>query len=80
MKRVVANKCYEYDPVLMDRIHRPYGVTGGLFDAGDIVRVVNLPGCPRCNTMGMCHIQHPETTEFLGLVCVGSLGPISKKS
>jgi hypothetical protein len=45
--------------------------------AGDVVRVVNLPGCPRANTMGHCHVAHLDGT-FAGLVCTSSLRPVSK--
>lgn len=47
--------------------------------AGDIVRVVNLPGCPRAGTMGMCYVQHPDSKVFLGLVCVNSLVPLRRQ-
>jgi hypothetical protein len=55
------------DPVLLDVIHPPYNVS-----KGNIVRVVNLPGCPRANTMGHCHVQHLDGS-FAGLVCCNSL-------
>jgi hypothetical protein len=44
---------------------------------GDIVRVVNLPGCPRANVMRHCHVANPLTGEFIGLVCTSSLEPAS---
>ena len=66
---VRAGAVYSYHPVPMDRINPPVGAP----KIGDRVRVVNLPGCPRANTMGHCHIEHPETGAFLGLVCTNSL-------
>jgi hypothetical protein len=71
MKRVRVGRKYRYNPVPLDRINRPYNIT-----AGDIVRVVNLPGCPRANTMGHCHVNHMDGT-FAGLVCTNSLEDIS---
>lgn len=69
-KRVRAGYCYVFQPVWFDQANPP-------FDAqpGDIVRVVNLPGCPRAGTMGMCHIERREDTgwKFAGMVCTNSL-------
>jgi len=68
MNRVRVNSIYRYNPVFLDR-----------FDArttlktGELVRVVNLPGCPRANTMGHCHVVNPQTGQFIGLVCCNSL-------
>lgn len=82
MDKVRAGSVYYYDPVPWDRITPPYGVQAGLLKPGDRVRVVNLPGCPKANTMRMCHIETEAQTknrrgelrgEFLGLVMVGSL-------
>jgi hypothetical protein len=53
MKRVRVGRLYRYKPVLLDRAHPPYNVR-----EGDIVRVVNLPGCPKAGTMGHCHVEH----------------------
>lgn len=68
-RRVRAGSCYRFEPVMIDRWHPPYDVK-----PGDIVRVVNLPGCPRANTMGHCHVQHLDG-RFAGLVCTNSLQP-----
>jgi len=67
MKRVRVGKLYRYKPVLLDRAHPPYNVR-----EGDIVRVVNLPGCPKAGTMGHCHVEH-FNGDFAGLVCCNSL-------
>jgi hypothetical protein len=64
---VRVNSTYFYVPVPLDRIHPPYNAKHG-----DVLRVVNLPGCPKANTMGHCHVQHQDGT-FAGLVCAGSL-------
>jgi hypothetical protein len=73
MTRVRVNALYQYKPVLIDKSDKPYGVLAGLLQPGDIVRVVNIHGCPKANTMGQCHIERPSDGEFLGMVCVGSL-------
>ena len=39
---------------------------------GQRVRVINLRGAPKANTMGHCHIESLEG-EFLGMVHVNSL-------
>jgi len=67
-KKVKAGKTYVYEPVLFDVLNPPFGV-----EPGDIVKVVNLPGCPRANTMGMCHVE--KDGEFAGMVCTNSLKP-----
>ncbi len=81
--KVRAGSVYFYDPVPMDRVSPPYGVQTGMLKPGDRVRVVNLPGCPKAGTMGMCHIETEKRAkkdrqgrpvgEFLGLVMVSSL-------
>lgn len=40
---------------------------------GQVVRVVNLPSAPKCNTMGQCHVRDAQTGAFLGMVDVRSL-------
>ncbi len=72
-KRVRVNSVYTYQPVPLDRFNPPYDV-----EAGDVVRVVNLPGCPRANTMGHAHVQHIDG-RFGGLVCTNSLVPARAK-
>jgi hypothetical protein len=70
--RVRAGSVYVYNPVPLDRINPPHGVQAGILKPGDRVRVVNLPGCPRANTMGHAHIQTIGGV-FAGLVCTNSL-------
>ena len=66
--KVRANACYVYRPCMLDMID---GRTNLISETK--VRVKNLHGCPRCNVMGHAHIVHPETGEFIGLVCTASL-------
>jgi hypothetical protein len=64
--KVQANQEYIYYPNLLDRID---GLTGLV--AGSIVVVVNLPGCPRANTMQHAHVTYDG--KFAGLVHTNSL-------
>ena len=66
--KVRANACYIYRPCILDMIDGRTALTTGMR-----VRVKNLRGCPPCNTMGHAHVVHPETGEFIGLVCTASL-------
>ncbi len=70
--RVRVNSLYTYNPVLLDVVD---GRTN--LKKGDMVRVVNLPGCPKANVMNHCHVADPETDRFIGLVCCNSLEPIT---
>ena len=67
MKRVRVGSTYVYKPVAIDQYDKRN-------DAGEgqHVRVINMPGCPRANTMGHCHIESLDG-EFLGMVHVASL-------
>ncbi len=69
-RRVRVGSKYRFEPVMLDRLHPPYNVR-----PGDIVRVVNLHGCPKANTMGHCHVEHFDGA-FGGLVCTNSLQPL----
>ena len=69
--RVRVGSSYVYDPVLFDVANPPFGV-----NVGDVVTVVNLPGCPKANTMGMCHVA--KDGKFAGMVCTNSLHKLDK--
>ena len=64
---VKANAVYIYSPNLLDQID---GRTD--LQEGEQVRVVNLPGCPKANTMHHAHVQRLDGT-FAGLVHTNSL-------
>jgi hypothetical protein len=66
--RVKANSVYIYHPNLLDVVD---GRTS--LKSGDLVRVINLHGCPKANTMGHCHVADPLTGKFIGLVHCNSL-------
>src|SRR6266849_3575205 len=72
--KVRVNHLYRFDPVLLDRFD---GRTN--LQPGDVVKVVNLPGCPKAGTMGHCHVATPDG-EFIGLVCCNSLTPIQRRT
>lgn len=77
MDKVRVNATYYFDPAFMDRHSRAMG----LFKRGDKVRVVNLYGCPKANTMGQCYIVPADAkkddrgnwNKDFAMVCVGSL-------
>ncbi len=46
-------------------------------ESGAIVRVVNLPGAPKANTMGHAHVEDLDG-NFLGLVSTASLVPLKR--
>lgn len=68
-RRVRVGATYRYEPVLIDRIHTPAGNP----KPGDLLTVVNLPGCPRANVMGHCYVKFADSGEFAGLVHTNSL-------
>ena len=67
MTRVRAKSVYTFRPVAIDR----YDPRSDAVE-GQQVRVVNLRGAPKCNTMGHCHIESLDG-EFLGMVSTNSL-------
>jgi hypothetical protein len=71
-RRVRVGARYRFEPVLIDKTDPPFNLV-----PGDIVTVINLPGCPKANTMGHCHVS--KDGQFAGLVCTNSLVPIRAK-
>ena len=71
-RKVHVGSQYHYLPVMIDRIHPPIAVGLGKLHEGDIVRVVNMQGCPKANTMGHAHFASLDGI-FGGLVCTNSL-------
>lgn len=65
----MSTRTYRYEPVLFDAFtERPVPLA-----EGTLVRKVEMAGCPRNGTMGMCYVENAETGEFYGLVMVKSL-------
>ena len=65
--KVKENAVYIYSPNLLDQID---GRTD--LKDGEEVKVINLPGAPKCNTMHHAHLQRLDGT-FAGLVHTNSL-------
>ena len=65
--RVRVNAHYIYSPNLLDRID---GRTS--LQDGEEVIVTNLPGAPKANTLGHCHVNRLDGS-FAGLVHCNSL-------
>lgn len=59
-KKVRVNGLYYFNPVLFDQTT---GDSTKLFHRGQHVRVINKPGCPKANTMGMCYIVDAEAVK-----------------
>ena len=67
--KVRVNSLYVYHPCMLDVVD---GRTG--LKSGAVVRVINLPGCPRANTMGHCYVGDPNNGDkFIGMVATSSL-------
>jgi hypothetical protein len=66
--RVRVNSKYRFEPVLFDKLNPP----AGSIKEGDTVRVVNLHGAPKANTMGMCYVND-LAGNFGGMVMTNSL-------
>ncbi len=70
--RVRVNTEYIFYPNMLDRIDGRTSLV-----PGDIVKVVNLPGCPKANTMGHAHVEYRG--KFVGLVHTNSLHKMSDR-
>ncbi len=62
---VRVNAKYIYYPTLIDQAVK--------IAPGTLVKVINLPGSPKANTMGHCYVADADTGEFLAMVCTNSL-------
>lgn len=74
--KVKANNIYIFEPTGWDLVRPAHrGLT-----TGEAVRVVNLHGCPKANTMGHCHVDHrtEDGWKFAGLVLCNSLRPLTR--
>ena len=66
--KVRVNSIYEFQPVPLD----VYDSKVSGVKPGDKVRVINLPGAPKANTMNHCYIE-TRAGDFCGMVCCNSL-------
>jgi hypothetical protein len=69
--KVRANGVYTFKRSLFD-VAMPQHFRGNLVPDGTQVRVIQLPGAPRPNTMGQAHIETLDG-EFVGMVATASL-------
>lgn len=46
-----------------------------VIEPGAVVRVINLYGAPKANTMGQCYVADAQSGEFIGMVSTASLTP-----
>jgi len=67
--KVRLHAVYTFRPVALDRLLSQH------HDAvdGQRVKVIQLPGAPRPNTIGHAHIADARTGAFLGMVATASL-------
>lgn len=70
--KVRVGKTYRYDPVFLDRLDAKTDL-----QIGEHVRVIELPGAPKANTMQHCHVEHLNGA-FAGMVHTNSLTPQEK--
>jgi hypothetical protein len=70
--KVQTGRKYIFYPNMLDRIDGRTQLV-----PGSIVTVVNLPGCPRANTMQHAHVEY--NGQFAGLVHTNSLHAMSDK-
>ncbi len=66
--KVQVGREYIFYPNLLDRVDGRTNLV-----PGTIVRVGNLPGAPKANTMGHCYVFNVETGAFIGMVHTNSL-------
>ena len=66
--KVRVGATYIFDPVFFDVLYPPANIA---LVKGDLVKVINLPGAPKANTMGMCYVA--KDGVFAGMVMTNSL-------
>jgi hypothetical protein len=66
--KVRVNSLYRFRRAGWDRADPRFELENGA-----LVRVVNLHGAPKANTMGHCYIAEPWTGKFIGMVSTASL-------
>ncbi len=73
--KVRVGSLYVYSANGFDRFHP---TSNNSLESGQVVRVINLPGAPKANTMGQCYVGERETGKFLCMVSTSSLTPLSE--
>jgi len=70
--KVRVNSLYVYHANLLDRTDGRTNLKNG-----ELVKVVNMYGCPKANTMGHCYVvRKGDVDTFVGLVHCNSLHTI----
>ena len=68
--KVRVNSIYRFSPNGFD----VFNPCGDLLKDGDLVQVINLPGCPPANTMGQCYVRLVgDSSKAFQMVSTGSL-------
>lgn len=67
--RVRLHAIYTFHPVMVDIVLAQHHSAVD----GQRVRVIQMPGAPKPNTMHHCHIADAVTGQFLGMVHTNSL-------
>lgn len=75
--KVRVGSLYFYQPLGIDQ-YSPAKGNGPPLRQGDLVRVINLPGCPKANTMGHCYARLVGSDHNFQLVLTNSLVPFDK--
>ena len=76
--RVRANSTYTFHANGWDRFTPLHN---GYLTDGDLVRVINLYGCPKANTMGQCYVRKvSDASQSFAMVSTGSLSPVPNKA
>ena len=69
--KVRVKSIYRFSPNGWDTL-RP--TASGYLADGDLVQVINLPGCPPANTMGQCYVRLVgDSSKAFQMVSTGSL-------
>ena len=69
--RVKVNSIYRFEANGWDTFDAKHG---GYLKNGDLVKVVNLYGCPPANTMGQCYVRLVgDSSKQFAMVSTGSL-------
>lgn len=71
--KVRVGSRYVYNPVGFDVIDPKCRIA-----PGTVVKVGNLRGAPKANTMGQCYVFDITTDKFIGMVSTNSLSPAPK--
>jgi len=75
--KVKVGATYVYEPNGWDTV---MPVSNNNLKSGQVVRVINLPGAPKANTMGQCYVADVLTGQFLCMVSTVSLSSFTRET